>query len=220
MDYWTAGWQCEQIAGLFRLPPDDIQAAITYIEAHKAEVLAEYQQILARHSRAQPPLRSKKNSRTVTRNCKPGSPRSAPADELRTRMPAIMADHDVEGQVQVLLRLLTAAEWHEVWQELAVRVESFAYLGIPPDSSDAELWRICQAQQILLITGNRNSTGPEALETVMARDNTPTSLPVLTIADPRRVLSSRAYAERVAIRLLEYLLDLENYHGTRRLYLP
>jgi uncharacterized protein (DUF433 family) len=53
MDYWTAGWQCEQIAGLFRLPPDDIQAAITYIEAHKAEVLAEYQQILARHSRAQ-----------------------------------------------------------------------------------------------------------------------------------------------------------------------
>jgi hypothetical protein len=135
-------------------------------------------------------------------------------------MPAIMADHDVEGQVQVLLRLLTAAEWHEVWQELAVRVESFAHLGIPPDSSDAELWRICQAQQILLITGNRNSTGPEALETVMARDNTPTSLPVLTIADPRRVLSSRAYAERVASRLLEYLLDLENYRGTRRLYLP
>jgi hypothetical protein len=79
---------------------------------------------------------------------------------------------------------------------------------------------MCQAQQILLITGNRNSTGPEALETVMARDNTPTSLPVLTIADPRRVLSSRAYAERVAIRLLEYLLDLENYRGTRRLYLP
>lgn len=54
MDYWTAGWHCEQIAGLFRLPPDDIQAAIAYIEAHKAEVLAEYQQILARHSQVQP----------------------------------------------------------------------------------------------------------------------------------------------------------------------
>jgi uncharacterized protein (DUF433 family) len=54
MDYWTAGWRCEQIAGLFRLPPDDIQAAIAYIEAHKAEVLTEYQQILARHSQAQP----------------------------------------------------------------------------------------------------------------------------------------------------------------------
>jgi hypothetical protein len=135
-------------------------------------------------------------------------------------MLAIMADHDVEGQMQVLLRLLTTAEWHEVWRELAVHVESFAHLGLPTDSSDAELWQICQTQQIILITGNRNSLGPEALEAVMARDKTLTSLPVLTIADPRRILSSPAYAERVAIRLLEYLLDLENYRGTRRLYLP
>ena len=62
MDYWTAGWHCEQIAGLFRLPPDDIQAAIAYIEAHKAEVLAEYQQILTRHSQAQssPELQEKR----------------------------------------------------------------------------------------------------------------------------------------------------------------
>jgi hypothetical protein len=37
----------------FVSPPDDIQAAIAYIEAHKAEVLTEYQQILARHSQAQ-----------------------------------------------------------------------------------------------------------------------------------------------------------------------
>lgn len=135
-------------------------------------------------------------------------------------MPAIMADHDVEGQVQVLLRLLTSAEWHEVWQELAVRIESFAHLGVSANSSDAELWRICQAQQIILITGNRNRAGPEALEAVMARYNTPTSLPVLTIGDPRRVLSSRTYAERVVTRLLEYLLDLENFRGTGRLDLP
>ena len=30
-------------------------------------------------------------------------------------MPAIMADHDIEGQMQVLLRLLTSAEWHTLW---------------------------------------------------------------------------------------------------------
>ena len=53
MDYWTAGWHCEQIAGLFRLSPDDIDAALAYIEAHQAEVLAEYQQILARHRQMQ-----------------------------------------------------------------------------------------------------------------------------------------------------------------------
>ena len=131
-----------------------------------------------------------------------------------------MADHDVEGQVQVLLHLLTSAAWYEVWQELAVCIESFAHLGIPTNSSDAELWQFCQAQQIILITGNRNRVGPEALEAVIARYNTPASLPVLTIGDPRQVLSSRAYAERVVTRLLEYLLDLENFRGTGRLYLP
>lgn len=45
-------------------------------------------------------------------------------------MPAMMADHDIEGQMQVLLRLLTSAEWGVLWTELAVRVESFASVGI------------------------------------------------------------------------------------------
>jgi hypothetical protein len=59
-------------------------------------------------------------------------------------MPAIMADHDIEGQMQVILRLLTSAEWHALWTELAVRVESFASLGVPVDALDAALWRLCQ----------------------------------------------------------------------------
>jgi hypothetical protein len=135
-------------------------------------------------------------------------------------MPAIMADHDVEGQMRVLLRLLASAAWYEVWHELAVRVESFASLGLPENASDAALWQLCQTQQIILITGNRNRAGPEALEAVIAQNNTPASLPVLTIGSPPRVLSSRAYAESVAIRLLEILLDVEQYRGTGRLYLP
>lgn len=55
-------------------------------------------------------------------------------------MPAIMADHDVAGQVRVLLRLLTSVAWYEVWRELAVRVESFASLGLSENTSDAALW--------------------------------------------------------------------------------
>jgi hypothetical protein len=135
-------------------------------------------------------------------------------------MPAIMADHDVEGQMQVLLHLLTSDEWHPLWTELAVQVESFASLGVPVDTSDATLWRVCQQQDILLITGNRNKAGPEALEAVIARENTPTSLPVLTLSAPPQVFRSRAYAHRVVTRLLEVLLDLEQYRGTGRLYLP
>ena len=135
-------------------------------------------------------------------------------------MPAIMADHDIEGQVRALLRLLTSAAWHEVWHGLAMHVESFASLRLPENTSDAAQWQFCQTQQIILITGNRNKAGPDALEAVIERNNTPTSLPVLTIGTPPRVLSSREYAERVAIRLLEVLLDVEQYRGTGRLYLP
>ena len=53
MDYLQEGWRYDQIAGLFRLPPDDIQAAIAYIEAHEEEVTTAYRQILARHCNVQ-----------------------------------------------------------------------------------------------------------------------------------------------------------------------
>jgi hypothetical protein len=49
---------------------------------------------------------------------------------------------------------------------------------------------------------------------------TPASLPVLTIANAQQVLQSRDYAERVAVRLLDYLLNIDNLRSTGRLYLP
>jgi len=55
MDYLQEGWRYDQIAGLFRLLPDDIQAAIQYIEEHQEEVRTVYQQILARHRNVQYP---------------------------------------------------------------------------------------------------------------------------------------------------------------------
>lgn len=133
---------------------------------------------------------------------------------------AIMADHDVEGQMQILLRLLTSPAWQPLWAELAVRVESFATLGLPTQTTDAVLWQSCQARNILLITGNRNEEGPESLEATLRAANTPTSLPVFTLSEPQRLLSSHGYAQRVVERLLEYLIDVENLRGTGRLYLP
>jgi hypothetical protein len=135
-------------------------------------------------------------------------------------MPAIMADHDIEGQMHVLLRLLTSPEWFELWSELAIQVESFTSLGVPTNTPDVELWRVCQAQEIVLITGNRNQEDPASLEATIQTANTPESLPVLTIGEPQRILSSRVYAESVVERLVEYLIDVENLRGTGRLYLP
>lgn len=55
MDYAQKGWRSDQIAGLFRLPLEDIQAALQYIKDHKEEVLTVYRQILARHRNRQYP---------------------------------------------------------------------------------------------------------------------------------------------------------------------
>ena len=49
VDYWKKGWRHDQIAGLFRLPPDDVQDAIQYIEQHQDEVMRDYRAIVERH---------------------------------------------------------------------------------------------------------------------------------------------------------------------------
>ena len=49
MEYLTEGWQTEEIAGLFRVSPPDIKAALDYIDEHRDEVEAEYRRIVKRH---------------------------------------------------------------------------------------------------------------------------------------------------------------------------
>ena len=131
-----------------------------------------------------------------------------------------MADHDIEGHLQVLLQLLKSEEWRALWDDLTYNIESFESLGIPYNTSDLDLWRICQERQIVLITGNRNKVGPDSLEHTIQQFNAPSRLPVLTVGAPNRILSSRDYAQRVVSRLLEYLIDVDNIRGTGRLYLP
>jgi hypothetical protein len=135
-------------------------------------------------------------------------------------MASIMADHNVEGHFVVLLRLWTSDVWRAMWESLQLEVESFEHLGIPYSTSDRELWQLCQQREIVLLTANRNDEGVDSLEATMHTLNTPSSLPVLTLADPALVLASRDYAERVAIRVLEYLLELDNLRGVGRLFVP
>jgi hypothetical protein len=42
---------------------------------------------------------------------------------------------------------------------------------------------------------------------------------VLTLALPKRVLRNKAYAQKIAERLLGYLLDMEKHLGAGRLFL-
>jgi hypothetical protein len=135
-------------------------------------------------------------------------------------MAGIIADHNIEGHFVVLLRIWTSAPWRAVWESLGLAIESFERLSIPYDTSDRELWQLCQQRDIILITANRHDEGPDSLESTIRDLNEPLSLPVFTIADPGSVLASRDYAARVAIQVLEYLLDLDNFRGVGRLFVP
>jgi hypothetical protein len=132
----------------------------------------------------------------------------------------ILADNNVEGHVNRLLLLLRGDEWGEVWASLGLIVESFDSLGLARDTPDARLWHLCQERQLILLTANRVQRTADSLEATIQRDNTPQSLPVVTLADSDRILEDRAYAERAVVKLLEYLFDIGNYLGTGRLYLP
>ena len=72
----------------------------------------------------------------------------------------------------------------------------------------------------MLITGNRNKRGQDSLEAVIQAENQPDVLPVMTLSNADRVLQDRLYAEAVAVRLLEYLMRIEEVRGVGRLYVP
>jgi len=131
-----------------------------------------------------------------------------------------MADNDSRGQFAVMLALLQSETWRDFWEKLNFSVETFESVGLGSSDPDAVVWQSCQDRQIILITSNRNAEGPDSLEATIRARNDANSLPVITIADPRRLMQSKAYAEQVVERLLEYLLELDNQLGTGRIYVP
>lgn len=135
-------------------------------------------------------------------------------------MKAILSDVNIEDHVQVLVNVQESLAWQDVWTLFNLPVYTFRELGLAPETPDVDLWQVCQQQEIILITANRNNDGPDSLESAIRTMNTIHSLPVFTIADADQVLHSRAYAERVVTKLLDYLVDIDNYRGTGRLYLP
>lgn len=135
-------------------------------------------------------------------------------------MPGITADNNLEGQFKHLLNRLQSERWCKFWKEVALTTPTFADLGLAQDASDVVVWQTCQDQEIILFTANRNNNGPDSLETTIRMLNQANSLPVITLSDSERFSQDRAYAERVVIRLLEILLDLDQYRGSGRLYVP
>jgi hypothetical protein len=93
-------------------------------------------------------------------------------------------------------------------------------VGLSAAASDRDIWHRCQAEQLILVTDNRNDDSPESLEATIRQFGVADSLPVFTIANLRRLGADRAYAERVVVSFYDYLLRIDEVRGTGRLYLP
>ena len=128
----------------------------------------------------------------------------------------MLVDHDIEGQVLILWGALAAEGWLELYP---LELVTFVQAGLPVDSSDRTVWRFAQAHGMILLTHNRNMNDADSLEQTIREENTPTSLPVITLGRAER-LRERAYRERCVVRLIEIGLEIEQYVGTGRLFIP
>jgi hypothetical protein len=132
----------------------------------------------------------------------------------------LVADVNAQGQVEYLVKRMQRHAWADFWQALGVVLYRFEDVGLSTSSTDLEVWTVCQAEQLILITDNRNLDSEDSLEATIRRNNTSLSLPVFTIADMNEFRTNGSYVERVVEALFDYLLRIDEVRGTGRLFLP
>jgi hypothetical protein len=135
-------------------------------------------------------------------------------------MRGLLADVNAEGHFHVLLAVCRSAAWRSVWEGLSLATYEFPDLGLDRRTPDLDVWKLCQDQQLVLVTGNRNAAGTTSLDTAIRTHSVSSSLPVITIADMKRLMKDRVYCDRSVERLLDILMDIDRYRGSGRLFLP
>lgn len=135
-------------------------------------------------------------------------------------MKGILADINIQGYVDLLVTIMQAEPWKLFWDDLQLQYLHFSDVGLAQTSADSQVWDLCQQQELVLITDNRNQEDPASLEATIRTRNTPTSLPVFTVANVPHLRHSRDYADRVIDRLLDFLRRMDTLRGTGWLYLP
>jgi predicted nuclease of predicted toxin-antitoxin system len=132
----------------------------------------------------------------------------------------ILADVNIQGYVDQLVFRMQAEPWKLFWDYLHLRYVHFADIGLAQSTLDSLVWAKCQQEELVLITDNRNQKDVDSLEATIQTFNSPTCLPVFTIANVSQLRASRDYADRVIDTLLDLLLRIEALRGSGRLYVP
>jgi predicted nuclease of predicted toxin-antitoxin system len=111
-----------------------------------------------------------------------------------------LVDHNLRGHSVVLAGSLVASGWLDL---ISIRFVLFEEIDLSDASDDRVVWRCAQANEMILLTANRSMKGKNSLEEVMREENTPNSLPVITIGNINRLLAEPDYRERCVNRLVE-----------------
>jgi len=128
-----------------------------------------------------------------------------------------LVDHNIEGHSAMLLGEIASQGWLNL---ITIQFVTFGEIGLAVESSDRVVWQYAQAEQMILLTANRSMKGKDSLEQVMREENTLASLPVITVGNADRLLVDFEYRERCAERLVEIAVDINDYKGTRRMFIP
>ena len=86
--------------------------------------------------------------------------------------------------VELIHAIWLSDAWRDLWNDLGLTVLRLSAVGLDPESSDAVVWRSCQEEGLVLVTGNRNADVPVSLERIIRGENRPDALPVITLANP------------------------------------
>lgn len=128
-----------------------------------------------------------------------------------------LIDHNLKGHALVFLGAIATQGWLDI---VPMQFVTFAEMDLSINSDDRTVWRLAQANQMILITANRSMKGKDSLEQVMREENTPTSLPVVTIGNIERLLAEPDYRDRCVNRLVDIVVNIEDYQGARRIFIP
>lgn len=126
----------------------------------------------------------------------------------------ILSDENCGGQAEAISAVLEQLGFREL---LHLELLTFESGVVAKGTGDEQIWRFCQENHYLLLTGNRTTKAcNKSLEFAIRHLMTPDSLPVLTIGNLKRVLRDRNYCERLA----EVVFDLKRHSGVPRVFLP
>ncbi|NJK76908.1 MAG: ACP S-malonyltransferase [Oscillatoriales cyanobacterium RU_3_3] len=128
----------------------------------------------------------------------------------------VLVDYNINRQALLLAGRLTAGGWLEI---APIRLVTFRDIGLPENSNDRVVWKFAQANGMPLLTANRNAKGEDSLEEVMREESSITSFPIITISNAER-LNEYEYRDRCVEKLVEIALDLPDFMGCGRLFIP